>query len=686
MNIAKLDGGDYAVIAAVGTTAFIAIWAVAAARRPAYRLWSTAGPSERTRDVPPRYANATLFDALKREPEPMNPQSSISRNHRLRLRLDIGPLSTESHVRRPIPFPDNLLPQTDLWLDVVVTSTDFSVGATWQELGRSSVSQGRFLLPADGGPARTPDGGTYLNFMMLSPDNEQTATARIAYYYKNTVVQSQLLSATIGRPKGGFTIQTDYTTSRTLDDLNVIPDRPRLSIITNDDGNDMHKLTLRATTADGRVVSEPVSTVIKDVRIGQAVRDIRKALNREDIAPKVMRQSKQKLEHDLRALAPLGFDFLIKLPGELTAAVAALRGASKADSEDLLIHVARPTTSSYTFPWGLIYDIYLDPDARGRDLPVCPIVRDWPQPRRQSLRERFVGLFARRVRPPEAPPPPPPLLDGYPQECPKAGEVPHDRNLLCPFGFWGFRYAIEQPSSTKSPDPTIRVPRTFTIVSAETRYGVNVKSLDTHVMTLQETLKQQFPDAYDIARGDSKQRIQELLGQDLPLVYFYCHGERPKPRDPNTFLGVGRREKIEPDDIKKWQYLWRLDGKSVWDWKGLRPLIFVNACHSAEINPDTLTSYLEVLVGDGNAAGMLGTEAKVNQNLAMQVAIEFFSLFLEGYAVAEALRRVRLQFLARGNLIGLVYTPYCWADLRLVCAVQPPQRQLAQENSRTANA
>jgi len=29
------------------------------------------------------------------------------------------------------------------------------------------------------------------------------------------------------------------------------------------------------------------------------------------------------------------------------------------------------------------------------------------------------------------------------------------------------------------------------------------------------------------------------------------------------------------------------------------------------------------------------------------------------------LRTIRLDYLASGNLFGLVYTPYCWADLRI---------------------
>jgi hypothetical protein len=50
----------------------------------------------------------------------------------------------------------------------------------------------------------------------------------------------------------------------------------------------------------------------------------------------------------------------------------------------------------------------------------------------------------------------------------------------------------------------------------------------------------------------------------------------------------------------------------------------------------------------------------------MSAAEEFFSaLVTDGSSVDEALRRVKGSFLSSGNLFGLVYTPYCFADVRV---------------------
>lgn len=61
----------------------------------------------------------------------------------------------------------------------------------------------------------------------------------------------------------------------------------------------------------------------------------------------------------------------------------------------------------------------------------------------------------------------------------------------------------------------------------------------------------------------------------------------------------------------------------------------------------------------------MGTEAQVEATQAMDLAEAFF----------DALHHVRQAFLADGNLLGLTYTPYCFADLTV--EVGDPVRQPA---------
>jgi CHAT domain-containing protein len=137
---------------------------------------------------------------------------------------------------------------------------------------------------------------------------------------------------------------------------------------------------------------------------------------------------------------------------------------------------------------------------------------------------------------------------------------------------------------------------------------------------------------------------------------------------------MGNREWVTAPDFMSWvQDAYLLRRQRAWD--KIRPLVFINACHPAELDPQALFNYVDAFVVAGNAAGVIGTEVKVHQDLAMQFAQRFFDELLSADGtVALALRRSRLAFLARGNLFGLNYTPYCWADLTVSCELAPEAR------------
>jgi hypothetical protein len=107
-------------------------------------------------------------------------------------------------------------------------------------------------------------------------------------------------------------------------------------------------------------------------------------------------------------------------------------------------------------------------------------------------------------------------------------------------------------------------------------------------------------------------------------------------------------------------------------WSDPQPFVFLNACGSLDIDPKDLVDYLGAFLGKGRAVGLIGTEARVEQEQAMALAESFFAKLLEPRATVEhALRHVRTEFLMQGNLFGLTYTPYCFADLALTTVPTP---------------
>ncbi|MEA2562127.1 MAG: elongation factor Tu [Acidobacteriota bacterium] len=594
--------------------------------RPRRRKVLASQPSAR------RYVNAALFDVTKNR---LTPSMPLAAGQVFRLRLDIGPLSAESQLERPEPFPDRAVPR-DVWLDVMLASSHFAVGAKGSELGKAPVAHGRMFLPGDGSPARTATGSPYLYFFLRAPQDTQLAVARVGFYYRNALLQSLRLATRTGESGDGFSLTVDYTISESLADLHLIPERPRLSVVTNDNGDGRHQITVRSVR--GGDPGPSTSFELDDETIGGVISQMRSVLRSEAVAPTRRKRSRNQLVEDLRRLAPWGWQLHAALAGQFLAAWNTVRE----NPEELVIHISRPTNASFTLPWSLLYEIqldsdYLDSEMNVRKLRICDVVNQWD--------ERS------------------PLFEGLPRQCPLAGEPWHRENVLCPFGFWGYRYSVEQLSSTDRPVTLIAPETSPHMAVGLTQYDVDASALEKHLNKLRQLLLERFPQAR-VEEGKSKKEIRALLGQDLALVYFYCHGERPRAKDPKTYLGVGRSERITPEDVIGWIQGWLQDGRVVWD--RVRPLIFINACHSAEINPDTLITYLNAFIGTAKAAGVIGTEVKVYQPLAMELAAEFFQLFMrQGYTVERSLREVRLSFLADGNLFGLVYTPYCWADLQL---------------------
>jgi serine/threonine protein kinase len=586
-----------------------------------------------------RYANATISDA--RSGQPWSLSRAIQPEDLLLLRVDIGAPSSLSQVQDPVPFPDRQLPAGDLVIDVVVTSTTFTVGPFTEGADRLRVPAGHahashFVLPGDGGPARAADGGSGLTFALGAPRSLGPARLRIIYYFRGAIVQAQLLAAVIAQPvpAGGQTpawsLVTDYTISRYLPGVVDISRRPRLSVVLNGDGAG-HEIYVRMPgPADGQ---RPTAAVSLPPAIAGAVRDLRRALAGEPVAPATVTQSRAQLITAMRTIAPLGWQLCAALfPGLQEVLYSLQAGPAPA-----LLHVARPAGVTLSVPWALLYTTSLD-SRHGpgfQSVPLCPLLSNWD------------GRA--------------PLVSSGQTFCPHAGSISHTADLLCPFGFLGFRHDIEQLNSADRPVVTITAPSGSRVVIAKTAYQIDRKALQHHVTGLRQAFAR-LP-GVDVEEAASKDQLKQLICADLPVIYFLCHGERPRAGSPETFLGIGNREHLTPADFIGWvQDAFLSQHIRVWDQ--IRPLIFINACHSAELDPAALFNYIDAFVGMGHAAGVIGTEVKVSQELAMEFARCFFDELLSpGITVGMAMRHARLAFLAKGNLFGLNYTPYCWADL-----------------------
>ena len=348
--------------------------------------------------------------------------------------------------------------------------------------------------------------------------------------------------------------------------------------------------------------------------IGNSVRSFRKVLAGEPIAPTTAGQSRNQLIASLRTLAPISWNIYAALFSSLREVLYEL----EADRGPVILHVARPAGVTLSVPWALLYTIPIYSDST---VTTCPLVAQWD------------GRS--------------PLVSGDVTACPHAGAIPHTSDLLCPFGFLGFRHDIEQLSPTEQPVLNVSAAPGSSVVIAETAYQIDHEALRKHIADLRKSVAR-LP-GVTVDEAPRKAQLKQLISRDLPLIYFFCHGERPNGGSQETYLGIGKRELVTPADLVGWvQEAYQTRRVRVWDH--VRPLVFINACHSAELDPAALFSYIDVFVGGGNAAGVIGTEVRVSQKLAMEFAACFFDeLIAPGATVAAALRRAGWPSWLRGT-------------------------------------
>lgn len=619
-------------------------------------VWEAAEEEE----PEPRYANVDLVDHTTTTR--CDPARSLAVRTEYHLRIDIGKLRDTTVVKdaRKHVFPDKFLPKTDEghWLDVVVTSEEFNIereqyalflpdsGAGWvcdcERNGRHHCK------PEEREPS--------LYVPVTSPGTPGEATLRIGFYYENNLLQCQLFTAQVGVEvpgKPGYEAEVDYTLTGTLTNVGRLPART-LNIFTNENADGSHRVIL--------VGKEHVRhRSLSEVQVRELLEEARKELHgthRELIRPakinkntgEVILKAEYKLLlktiggvtnaknrndfiADLEKLARLGSLLWVTLFHGEGDSRRVLRDILK-EQATIQVGRAKNNGSPLFFPWGLIYDIHLDLLAPTQWHP-CKLLEDW--------------------RPGK------PLADPGVTRCPHDDGKNHRKNVICPFGFWGFKHILEQPPSM----PEGRdLPLEITLSDGQPEVAVGFsRDLYKPEVHIAELTKQLSKKARVLAK-DSKDDILEMLGKtDLEFVYFFCHGRREKLSGTELwlpYLEVGDNEPITPADLMSWQ-----DDLPADHWQKTSPLVFINGCHTAELTPDALADFVSGFV-DANAGGVIGTEVTVSQDLASEAALLFFSYLLEnGGTVGQAIRQMRFDFLSRGNLMGLAYTPYCSASLHL---------------------
>jgi len=570
-------------------------------------------------DAEARRVVNTWFD---RDGEPVPPRRSLEAGRTYTLNLNIGARSSLTNVHDPAPIPEEELePHYDaegLELRVVVFSSDFEIEDAVAAL----------VLPPP------PAASDLARFTLKAPPEPGSAWARVGVYYENNLLQSLLVHAqitageSIPHPSGNVA-DVEWVLSGSLRNLERF-DRKTVNLLTNETPNGTHLLAVVGSGFQRQIE-------LGEAEIIRMIGEARKALQWVCGDPAAKEPytyepdnvgDGRRFTEFMTGLAELGYDLYVDLvtgqdegfEGELSDALA--RPAT--------IQVASMRSAKFIVPWSLVYDHPFVPDRRNT---VCPdfLAKLQSRPTADELAE----------------------LQCFTSGCASRD----DPNVVCPSGFWGFRHVIEQPLSTKQDSGTASGPAFADVedviavrgpIEMLVGYSKQLKTVNDHLREL-EGLPNSAPSAYssllDVGRA--------LKRVDLQLVYFYCHGGH---RRGKAWLGLGD----EPPD------LFFASNLHAWAvrWPDVRPLVFINGCNTVGITPDDLLPFNKSLARS-NAAGVVGSEITIPETLGREFGREFVRGFLAGAAAGDLVRRLRLQLLSGYNPLGLAYTPYCLAKLRL---------------------
>lgn len=538
------------------------------------------------------------------------------------VRIDIGELSAQSIVINPRRFPADLLPPTEegSWLEIVLASDDF-------RLPRSSFP---LFLPHHG-PSWVCDcaagsrhscqprqRGTYLYIPVLVPSEPGIGRLRLTVCVDNNQIQSMLVTVEIAdSERAGMTQQAviDYTLTDSLSDVQALPS-PLLSIGLSPIAAERQSMLVR-TREDG-----PVIISLSELQMNAMLARGRNLLDRiqKGLDGRTLRADPRRFQQDLMNLAIFGRGLFTRVvPDRATRAALGSRLRHCG-----VIQVARAGNSAYLIPWALLYDMPIQ-DGDPSQNRFCPVIDAW------DALETSDGT----------------LVQGCPYE---AG---HATNTVCPFGFWGFRHIIETPPSMppgRSLPTRIRTPPAPKMVVG---YG-KLRQAQAHVGVLRTELA-----GIELHVHDQREElITTLRSLDLSLVYFFCHCH---PGDdhvvPGPYLEIGK-ERITPndlatDDLEPLEY-----------WRRNSPLVFVNGCQTAGITLDSWIDFISVFA-QMYASGVIGTDIPIRETLASKVAEYFWASLNKRCTVGESLHALRLRLLRDNNLLGLAYSAYCSAHLRL---------------------
>ncbi len=252
-----------------------------------------------------------------------------------------------------------------------------------------------------------------------------------------------------------------------------------------------------------------------------------------------------------------------------------------------------------------------------------------------------------------------------------ASEDEYDLSDIHPDWFLGLKHIIEQ----------IPLQQTMQVTDAriDTRLGLKVSlnvNTDIDKQMSYPLVGDQLKYWQGIAQKGSISLVQRTNSDDLlqalratqnttdQIIYFYCHADSAGLAEG----GPGKSAiQLGENDILLLDRMY--NEASIKKTLPGQPLVFINACETAELSPIFYDGFVPYFLAKG-ARGVIGTEVKTPSRFAVEWARLFFDRFLAGEPLGEVILSLRKQFYKdHNNLLGLLYSLYVDGDTQLDAAI-----------------
>lgn len=565
--------------------------------------------------------------------------------------LEVGDLVPGAIEREPIVLPTNLLPQ-EAELRVVLFTND-------EELELDSRTQvGALKIHGPGSPVEViqpasiptslpPDEPILrrrLFFAVRTPETEGGYRLRCNIYYRQILVQARSVEVRVSDSDAvvldALLTTLDYTLSRSLAPTLLEPmEEHSLSLMMNADGDGSHGLYFygkedfhRSVRFDGQQVQDFIGRSRKALRMASWGSEA-------EWNPDEKREYRYKESAtfdfffpDLHRLAVAGYRSYDVIANQLFGGPEEAERFAERMRAPGRLQLALRESARLMIPVALLYDHPLDTFLPVEQSHLCPeFKKAWSSSTPLEEQACFRG------------------------SCPSYGSS----QIVCPSGFWGFRHSIGVPltiGSDRLSPPTISgemVFREFPDVTLAVSTDDEMQERLSHVAELRKLIP-----AGNLFYADTREStLKRMKERNTHVVYFYCHGGVAPDGAPFIKVGPLSDPEIGRDTLRNEKIR----------WSGPRPVVFINGCHTTDLEPERAIDLVSGFIETAGASGVIGTDITIFEPLAVAFGEHFLRRFLlQKLSLGDSIRFARLKLLKEQlNPLGLVYIPFGLASLHL---------------------